>query len=133
MYSTVVSDYTQDLVTHYGSTSVKILIATETAGAQATGAENCVLAGKTEAVCTVSLSLAANGEQTALQTVVTRTGADVHYFDVPITAGASKFSNLAACTQSDNAAPAATGAVDVVKVLIVPGAAALFAGFNALA
>lgn len=105
----------------------------ETAGAEATLLEDCSLAGTTEAVCTASVSLSANGKHTAEQTVVTRTGSDVHYFDVPITAGASKLSNLAACTKSDNAAPAATGAVDIIKVLVVPGAAALLAGYNAFA
>ncbi|KAK5175207.1 uncharacterized protein LTR77_000344 [Saxophila tyrrhenica] len=111
----------------YGPGSFGLSTEAMTSGVRVTLVEECQLSGTTQAVCTASIGVSANGENTATSSTGTRTGTDVNYFQVPITAGASK---LAACTGSDasssgNAAPAATGAAEVWKVLVVPGAAAL--------
>ena len=92
-----------------------------------TVSESCSLDGKTLAVCEASISASANGHHTKTKTTVTRSGNGVHFFQVPITAGANKLKGLASCTNSGNAA-AATAITDVYKVLVVPGAAALMAG-----
>lgn len=56
----------------------------------------------------------------------------MNYYQVPITAGANKVNGLASCTSTGNAA-APTGVVEVFKVLVVPGAAAILAGLHAFA
>ncbi|KAK3713753.1 hypothetical protein LTR37_008239 [Vermiconidia calcicola] len=115
----------------YGPNYFGISTEAETAGIRATLVETCSLDGTTMAVCSASIGASADGQSTSGTTTITRSGTDVHYFQVPITAGPNKLPGSASCT-STGAAAAATGTVDVYKVLVVP-AAALLAGAGAFA
>ena len=123
------ADTTQIYAT-YGPHSFGISTEAEYMGTKAVLVETCSLAGSTEAVCSASISASANGQEDSTTTVVTKTGGNVHFFQVPITAGADRLSGLASCTSTGNAA-APTGMTDVYKVLVAP-AAALLAGAAAL-
>ncbi|KAK3721782.1 hypothetical protein LTR37_002947 [Vermiconidia calcicola] len=118
----------------YGPSYFGISTEAETAGIRATLVQTCSLDGTTLAVCSASIGASADGMSTSGTTTITRSGTDVHYFQVPITAGANKLPGSASCTStaSTGAAAAATGIVDVYKVLVVP-AAALLAGAGAFA
>ena len=105
----------------------EISSATQVNGAKATLVESCSLAGTTEAVCSASVYVSADGKHTASSTVSTASGSDF-YAQVPITAGASKISGLGQCTATAGSGAAPTGISEVYKVVVVPAAAALLAG-----
>lgn len=87
----------------------------------------CTLTNSKTAICTTGYSSWGAGGGDFYSFSDTLAGENVVFKQIPITAGASKLSNLARCTTTENAA-AATGVSEVFKVLIVPGAAAVFAG-----
>lgn len=97
-------------------------------GAVATFVQTCLLTGSTEAACSASIYASAQGSSTKTTTTTTLTGNELDFHQVPITAGAalldSTFAAAGTCTTSGNAA-APTGILEVYKVLVVPGAAAL--------
>lgn len=111
----------------YGKDSYEFSTATSADGVQVTISESCSLKGTTQAVCTESFSASGSGTSTASKTTVTLSGDQLHYYQVPVTAGADKLSGNGQCTATGNAA-APTAMSNVYKVVVVPGAAALMAG-----
>jgi hypothetical protein len=117
----------------YRPGALEVYSSIETDGGVGTVLLTCSLVGTVSAVCAETLSASVEGQHTEVAATATLKNVAQYQVQVPITAGADKLSGLASCTSTGNAAAAATGAVDIYKVLIVPGAAALLAGANALA
>jgi len=123
------------LATFKGSTEFGISTAGDTMAAGVDldymATESCDLQPESTAICSVLVSGSAQGEQTKTSSTITYTGAEASdkWFEVAITGGVQKLRDgLATCTaEADNAAPAATGIVDLYKVVVVPGAAAILA------
>jgi hypothetical protein len=116
----------------YGPAYFEVSTATSISGSEATIVVSCSLDGTVSAVCANTLKANGGGDNINTQETTTLTDIAQFQFQVPVTAGASKLSGLPSCTQTPNAAPAVTGAVDIYKVLVAPGAAALLAGAGAL-
>lgn len=113
----------------YGPNSYRSLAQTQVGVFSGRTLFECSFEATTSAVCTVSASNVLNGYHTATSTTFTATGAaELGYHQIPVTAGASKLFPSEACKASANVAMP-TGVVDVYKVLVVPGAAALVGAF----
>lgn len=91
--------------------------------------QTCSLDGTTKAVCSLTESIwGGGGKSTTSTTVTTLTGNALTWWQVPITAGATKLTHPPPCTSSSGSAAAATGFSEVIKIMVIPGAAALLAG-----
>ncbi|AEO69065.1 0d6956e4-4939-419c-9fc6-a41f88a069f6 [Thermothielavioides terrestris] len=90
--------------------------------AKLTISESCRLKGTTEADCVAAATIEIDGSATGSSSSTVLTGSHVHFYNVPITAGAEKTASATgACTPN----AAAGSSLSVVKVM----AAALAAGF----
>lgn len=93
--------------------------------------ESCDLTPSSMAVCSVLVSGSVeDAGKTKTKDTVTYEGAEAtqKWYQVPITAGAEKLPAAGATCTADGNAAMATAAVDLYKVVVVPGAAALLAG-----
>lgn len=102
----------------YGPSSYEVSTAATVDGTAAILSETCSLDGTTQAVCSASISVSLPGTSTATHSQITLS--DINFYQVPITAGASKLPASTSCTNENAAAP--TGVTDIYKVLVVPAA-----------
>ncbi|KAJ9136647.1 hypothetical protein NKR23_g9683 [Pleurostoma richardsiae] len=71
--------------------------------------ESCKLDGTTAATCSASVSVKANGQQTATATQTVLSGTDYHRFQVAITAGAEKTASATGSCGAGDSGSAAPG------------------------
>ncbi|KAK5159427.1 hypothetical protein LTS14_002569 [Recurvomyces mirabilis] len=104
-----------------GPTTILVSYSTSANGTAGTARESCSVDHSTYAICTETVVYDVAGSKTTVSTTAAASGTDLAYATFPITAGAEK---IARPTGKCGTATA-LGGVAVVKVLVLPAAAAV--------
>ncbi|TKA69897.1 hypothetical protein B0A55_07529 [Friedmanniomyces simplex] len=110
-----------------GLSTYEVQYSSSAQGTKGTAHEVCQMHGSYYAVCTETIRLSYDGTKTAMVTTMTASGTELTYGQFPITAGVEKVAQVTGvCTASGNAA-VGRETVEVLKVLMLPVAAAVAA------